>query len=107
LKTKASIEAGVCGFKTTVIAASDDMQNVTFAIESDCENIKRLASDFPVVDGYSEIGAGFDGVIHQSVRETLKGCCSGCVVPCGIFKAMQVAAGLALPAPVSIDIVKE
>lgn len=107
MQAKATINAGVCGFTTLVTAQSDDMQNVTFAIESDCENIKRLAADFPQVDGYSEIGAGFDGAIHQAVRETLKGCCSGCVVACGIFKSMQVAAGLALPAPASIDIVRE
>ena len=106
MKTKAVIGAGICGFTTTVVATSDDMQNVVFEIESDCENIKRLADGFPQVDGYSEIGAGFDGVIHQTVRGALKGCCSGCVVPCGIFKSMQVAAGLALPAPVSVDIEK-
>lgn len=103
---KATIKAGVCGFTTTVTACSDDMQNVSFEIESDCENIKKLAKVFPVVDAYTEIGAGFDGAIHQAVRDTLKGCCSGCVVPCGIFKSMQVAAGLALPASASIDITK-
>ena len=107
MRAKAVIGAGVCGFSTTVTATSDDMQNVTFEIVSDCENITRLAADFPQVDGYSEVGAGFDGAVHQAVRETLKGCCSGCIVPCGIFKSMQVAAGLALPAPASIDIVKE
>lgn len=104
---KATIAAGVCGFKTTVNAVSDDMQNVTFRIESDCENIVRLVSDFPTVDSFSEIGLGFDGLIHSRARSALKGCCSGCVVPSGIFKAMQVAAGLALPAPASIDITKE
>lgn len=104
---KARINAGVCGFTTTVVAVSDDMQNVTFQIESDCENIQRLAGAMPEVDAYSEIGAGFDGAVHQAIRQTLKGCCSGCVVPCGIFRAMQVAAGLALPAPASVDIVKD
>jgi hypothetical protein len=107
MQAKAVIGAGVCGFTTTVTATSDDVQNVNFEIESDCENIRRLAVGFPQVDGYAEIGAGFDGTIHQVVRETLKGCCSGCVVPCGIFKSMQVAAGLALPAPASIKIIKE
>jgi len=107
MRAKAVIGAGVCGFTTTVTANSDDMQNVSFEIESDCENIKKLAADFPQVDGYSEIGAGFEGAIHEAVRRTLKGCCSGCIVPCGIFKSMQVAAGLALPAPAFIDIIKE
>lgn len=103
---KATINAGVCGFTTLVTADSDDMQNVSFKIESDCENILKLAELISVVDGYEEIGAGFDGKIHTTVRENLRGCCSGCVVPCGIFKAMQVAAGLALPSPVSISIEK-
>ena len=106
MRTRVVIRAGICGFITKVTATSDDMQIVSFQIESDCENIRRLADGIPTVDGYSEIGAGFNGVIHQTVRETLKGCCSGCVVPCGIFKAMQVAAGLALPAPASIEIEK-
>ena len=103
---RTTIQAGVCGFTTNVTAESDDMQNVSFKIESDCESIRKLAEDFPTVDGYQEIGLGFDGEIHQAVRSALRGCCSGCVVPCGIFKSMQVAAGLALPSPISIDIEK-
>lgn len=104
---KSIIRAGVCGFTTKVNAESDDMQNVTFRIESDCPNITKLAEGFPSVDGYEEIGAGFSGVIHQRAVSILKGCCSGCAVPSGLFKSMQVAAGLALPAPVSIEIEKD
>ena len=102
----ATVKAGVCGFTSVISAVSDDMQNVSFTIETDCDTIKQLAAVLPKVDGYMEIGAGFDGDIHQAVRSTLKGCCSGCAVPVGIFKAMQVAAGLALPSPVSIEIEK-
>jgi len=104
---RTTINAGICGFTTTVLAQSEDMQNVTLSIESDCENISRLAQELSDVDGYKEIGAGFDGVILRTVRKSVKGCCAGCVVPCGIFKSMQVAAGLALPAPCSIDIQRE
>jgi hypothetical protein len=101
------IKAGVCGFTTMVEADSEDMQNVRFKIESDCPSIQQMVDGFPVVDGYAEIGAGFDGVIHKIARDNLRGCCSGCVVPSGIFKSMQVAAGLALPSPVSIEIDKD
>lgn len=106
MQVRSTINAGICGFTTTIAATSDDMQNVTFNIESDCENIRKLATELPVVDGYTEIGLGFDGTIHHTVETTLKGCCSGCIVPCGIFKAMQVAAGLALPAPAAIELEK-
>jgi hypothetical protein len=103
IRTK--INAGVCGFKTTVLARSDDMQNVTLVIDSDCEKIRGVAEGLTVpIDAYQEIGAGFDGEVYKVVLARLKGCCAGCVVPCGIFKTVQVAGGVALPAPVTIDI---
>ena len=103
--TRATINAGICGFKTVVRAEADENLIVTFDIETDCDTIRRLADALPPVDSYAEIGDGFDGQIHPVVRDTLKGCCSGCVVSWGIFESMQVAARLALPAPISIDIV--
>ena len=107
MRARAVVGAGICGFTTTVTAASDDMQNVSFEIETDCETIRTLAAELRTVDGYQEVGAGFDGSIYRAVRSTMKGCCAGCIVPCGIFKAMQVAAGLALPASVFIDIERD
>jgi hypothetical protein len=101
------IQAGVCGFRTTVRGRSDDLQNVTIEIESTCEKIAALAADIKTVDAYAEIGAGFEGMIQTAVRNRLRGCCAGCVVPSGIFKTMQVAGGVALPAPISITIRKD
>ena len=102
---KTPIKAGVCGFRTTVLARSDDMQNVSLTIESDCEKIQGVAEGLTApIDAYQEIGAGFNGEVYKVVLAGLKGCCSGCVVPCGIFKSGQVAGGVALPAPVTIDI---
>lgn len=37
------IDAGVCGFKTSAKASSEDNQHVVFEVASDCENIRRLA----------------------------------------------------------------
>jgi hypothetical protein len=101
---KTTIKAGVCGFKTTVLARSDDMQNVSLTIESDCEKIRGVAEGLSApIDAYQEIGAGFNGAVYKVVLAGLRGCCSGCVVPSGIFKSVQVAGGVALPAPVTID----
>jgi hypothetical protein len=85
------------------MAESEDAQHVHLEIGSDCEKIKLLAVDFPLIDGFQEIADGFEGVIFQRVRKILRGCCSGCVVPSGLFKAMQVAAGLALPVNAGIQ----
>ena len=103
---RSTIHAGVCGFVTRVTATSEDSQHVSFAVSSPCEKVQGLAERLPEVDAYAEIGAGFEGRVHQAVRVSLQGCCSGCIVPVGVFKAMQVAAGLALPSDVSCSFEK-
>jgi len=106
MKAVVRIEAGICGLHTTGRANSEDGQNVTFNIDTNCDKIARLAQAFEkkgAIDAYQEISA----VIMTTVRENLTGCCSGCAVPVGLFKAMQVAAGLALPKDITIKLDKE
>ncbi len=100
----ATISAGVCGFVTAVTATCEDGQNVSFSVESPCEKIQALGAALPTVDAFAEIGAGFDGQVLSTVRAHLGGCCAGCIVPAGVFKAMQVAAKLALPQAMSIGL---
>jgi len=100
------VEAGVCGFVSDIEADSEDSQHVSFRIETTCDKISRLPGKLPTVDAYNEIKDGFDGELYSIIRQELKGCCSGCAVPVGIFKSMQVAAMLALPMDISISITK-
>ncbi|MFH0921826.1 MAG: hypothetical protein V1913_15870 [Fibrobacterota bacterium] len=102
----AKVQAGICGFVSDITADSDDGQNVTFKITSNCDKITRLAAILPVVDAYAEIGDGYDGQVYQPFRKGSSGCCAGCAVAVGLFKAMQVAAHLALPQEVHITIMK-
>lgn len=102
-EVEATITAGVCGFTTRVAALSEDGQQVTLEITSDCATVRSLADAMPPLDAYTEIGAGHSGNLMSVVRNHMQGCCSGCVVPAGLFKAMQVSAGLALPRPASIE----
>ena len=92
---RTEIQAGVCGFQTTVRAKSDDSQNVSLGIVSTCDKITALAGALGPIDAYQEIGGGFDGVVLTAARDHLKGCCAGCIVPSG---------SVALPAPLSITI---
>lgn len=110
MNTRVEVDAGICGFHTSVRASSEDGQNVSFAITSECEKIRGLAGALTAkgpVDAYQEISAEGQSVIMSTVRECLKGCCAGCAVPVGIFKSMQVSAGLALPKDISIKITCE
>lgn len=103
---KATIDAGVCGFRTEVLAHCDDSQHVSFDLTTPCENVQALADALPTVDAFAEIGCGFDGQVMTAVRDCFQGCCSGCAVPVGVFKAMQVAAKLALPQNVTMTFEK-
>ncbi|BBO81408.1 DUF6951 family protein [Desulfosarcina ovata] len=96
----AEIEAGICGFKT-VVDAKMDGQGCVLTIRSDCKSIQRLARRLTRVNPFDEIS------FSQSVPQTLqmgKLHCphAACPVPVGIIKAIEIAAGLALPADVAI-----
>ena len=110
MQAKVEINAGICGFRTTAAVASADDQNVTFTVTSDCEKIRKLGLALQAkgpVDAYQEIATGAEGVLLTTTRACLCGCCSGCIVPTGLFKGMQVAAGLALPKDLSVRLTKE
>jgi len=96
MKATVEIDAGACGFKTSARVSSEDSQRVVFEVTSDCENIRRLAAalkDREPVDAYREISPVAESVFMLTVRSTL----TGCVVPVGLSKAMQVVTELALP----------
>ncbi len=103
----ATIHAGICGFTTRVRAESDESYQVSLAIESDCEKVQAYAAELtarlPIL-ALDELRLGSEGAILGTPRRHLKGCCAACVTCDGVFKAMQVAAGLALPAPVRIEL---
>jgi hypothetical protein len=110
LKSIVEIDAGICGFRTTACVSSEDGQNIAFDIDTNCDKIARLGQTLGEqgsIDAYQEINPNGPSVIMTTVRETLTGCCAGCAVPVGLFKAMQVAAGLALPKEIRIKLIKE
>jgi hypothetical protein len=103
---KAKVEPGVCGFTADIEAEVRDYQFVTLKVNSVCETIIKVAGLLKEFDAYNEIRDGFNGEFYKIIRDNLKGCCSGCAVPIGMFKSMQVAASVALPRDVSIKIEK-
>lgn len=110
MNASVTINAGICGFRTSAEVASPDNQNVTFDVSTNCDKIQKLAEALKQrepIDAYHEISPASESVFMGVVREQLKGCCSGCVVPSGLFKSMQVAAGLALPKDISISLSKQ
>jgi len=104
------IDPGICGFSTSAQASSQDNQFVVFDIHSDCDKVQTLArrlAECGPVDAYQEISPVGQSVLLSAARETLSGCCAACAAPVGLFKAMQMAAGLALPKSIAINISRE
>jgi hypothetical protein len=100
--TKADIAAGICGF-TTVVKARMEGSACILSIESECDAIQQLASKLTQVDPFREFtfrGAG--PLTYQTAAENCKH--AACPVPTGIIKTVEVEAGLALPADVTIKI---
>ncbi len=100
---KAEIEAGVCGFTTTVEARMEGDECV-LAIESPCAGIQRLAAELKSVDPFREITHRGEGPLTLALAA--KHCKHpACPVPAGIVKAVEVAAGLALPRDATIRVI--
>ena len=79
---------------------------VTLDISTRCESIQRLADGLKVVNPEKEISFKGDG--PQTLRMAAKHCKhAACPVPSGILKAIEVAAGLALPKDASIKVTQE
>jgi hypothetical protein len=101
---KTEIDSGICGFGATVYAHQDESK-VKLRIESDCDAIQRLAKDLTEVEPFGEIS--FRGQGPRTLALGAKHCYhTACPVPVGIIKAIEVAAGLALPKEASIKISK-
>lgn len=101
------VQAGVCGFVTQARAEADDDLTVRFSIESGCDKVRAFGADLVEagpVDALEEISRGNEGTVLSTAARHCKGCCAACVAPDGIFKAMQVAAGLALPVDARIEL---
>ena len=102
---KAEICAGVCGFNTTVVARADGNGRIDLQIESDCKSVRKLADELTSVDPWKE----FSWRRGDPETLTLAPEClahPACPVPSGIIKAVEIEAGLALPADVSIKLSK-
>ena len=98
----AEITSGICGFSATVRTRMEG-RNVVLDIDSDCDAIQRLAEELTEVEPFQEIT--FRGEGPRTLKMGAKHCYHpACPVPVGIIKAVEVEAGLALPADAVIKV---
>ena len=106
-RASATINGGICGFETRVTAEADDAYDVRFSIETDCPRVQSYTAGLGTVNALVELGLRHDATVLAAARDERHNACVGCVIAAGIYKTMQAAAGLALPAASRIEISAE
>ena len=80
-------------------------ESCALTITSDCQSIQQLADAMSQVDPLREIS--FRGEVPSTYEMAARYCQhAACPVPVGIIKAVEVEAGLALPADTAIKVSK-
>ena len=100
------VQAGQCGQETTIAARRVAPTKVAFEITSTCEHIQALAEALGEVDVAAEVTRTLTQT-HVYTLATQHVCRNSCVVPAAILKAMEVAAGLFLPADCRVEFVDD
>ena len=100
--------SGICGFTTVGQGLPGDTTpfEIQFDIESGCPAVRALADELRRINA-------LEGITYRRGMPHTIGCAartlrqSACPVPAGILKAIEVAAGLALPKDAMIKVWKD
>ena len=100
------VDAGVCGFVSSVKVTPIDRKTVAIEFRTACPNLKPLEEELQQATGFKEC---FAKVGDSGIYETFRKYCKhpACPVPLAVIKGIEVASGLALPRDVDIKISKE
>ena len=105
---KVVIDAGICGFITTVSADSEDGREVALTVQSDCEHItKMMAAAGDTFDAFALcLTRPGTGVLYEYAAGNFPAH-AACPVIAGITKCAEAECGLALPRDAHITFVEE
>jgi len=102
---KVKVASGICGFSTTITTTCDDGQNVSISYESECSHVLKAKDDLTSVDAFQELfKKPADTAVYAALSPHLPHVT--CPLYSGFLKAIEVAAGMALPKDVSMTIEK-
>lgn len=93
--TRVVVEAGICGFITTVEVSKLAKRKVKVVITSPCEQVAKLGELLTEIDQWEIFKKRADCDIYKSASR-----CQlhvTCPVPIAVLKAIEVEVGLALP----------
>jgi hypothetical protein len=93
---KVKVEAGICGFTTEISAEVAEGGEVAVRFESTCPHVVKARSQLASVEPYTEIfRKPHETRVYQALSPHLPHV--ACPLYSGFLKAIEAAAGLALP----------
>ena len=98
--TRVTVDAGICGFGTTVEVSKTGRRRVSVVLSSDCEMVESMNGELQDLGWLEALGPPMGSAVWECACEHLKHPC--CPVPIGILKAIEVELELALPKDVVI-----
>ncbi len=101
-----TVHSGICGFVTTIHATSDDGQTVAITYETTCPHAVKAREELASVDAYAELfRKPHETAVYAALSKHLPHVT--CPLYSGFLKAIEAAAGLALPKDVTMTFTKE
>jgi hypothetical protein len=96
-----TVHAGICGFTTVIRTSSADMQNVSIDFETTCPHAEKARDELRSVDAFAELfRKPHETSVYAALSKNLPHV--ACPLYSGFFKAIEAAAGLALPKDVTM-----
>jgi hypothetical protein len=104
--TEVEVFAGICGLKTIIRMENLGRHKARCVIETACPNHRKVTKTLETVtlDAMDELFRKGKSQVMQACEGTIPH--ASCPVPAAILKALEVDAGLALPADVTITFTK-
>jgi hypothetical protein len=96
-----NVDSGVCGFVTKIRTSSEDQQTVAITYETTCPHAAKARGELTSIDAYAELfRKPHETAVYSALSKYLPHVT--CPLYSGFLKAIEAAAGLALPKDVSM-----
>ncbi|HUT65537.1 MAG TPA: hypothetical protein VMZ05_05235 [Spirochaetota bacterium] len=106
MKGIADVDAGICGYSVHIEAEADDAFDICgVSVRTECPNIKEVGDTFEI-DILDTMKHGYRSKFFSMIQQKTPPLHCGCALGTGIYHAMMVAGGIALPKDITIRLKK-
>jgi hypothetical protein len=106
MRAEARVDAGICGYSAVVnVEAQDPLGTAAVTLDTECPHLMRLGEglDVEIID---VVKGGCESETFRKLSSVVPAMHCPCPVVTGIFHAVRIAAGLALPREIRIALTK-